>query len=212
MEKTIQFKYIVYIMPDFSIEDKVQGMVAGVDEAGRGPWAGPVIAAAVIVNRADFPEGVDDSKKIKAEKRELLYKHIIETCQVGIGSSSAEEIDEINILQATMLAMKRAVENLPTLPHTALIDGNKAPKIQCNTVTIVKGDAKSLSIAAASIIAKVTRDRIMANLALEYPAYGWNTNSGYGTKIHQNALLQYGITAHHRKSYKPIAKIILENL
>jgi len=192
--------------PNLEIEKSTSGIIAGVDEAGRGPWAGPVVAAAVILDKNNIPDGINDSKKIKLPKRELLFDEIMRTAQVGVGIVSAQEIDEINILQATMLAMQRAVGGLPELPDTALIDGNKCPDLKCNRIAIVKGDTKSLSIAAASIIAKVTRDRIMHKLSDEFPEYGWVTNSGYGTKIHQEALLKFGVTKHHRKSYKPIGK------
>lgn len=185
------------------------GIIAGVDEAGRGPWAGPVVASAVIIDINNIPSGINDSKKLKSESREVLYKTIMQTCHVGVGIASAEEIDDINILQATMLAMQRAVSNLPIAPGLALIDGNKTPKLPCNAIAIIKGDAKSISIAAASIIAKVTRDRIMRSLSEEFPEYGWHTNAGYGTKTHQDALAKHGITPHHRKSYKPVAALIV---
>ena len=199
-------------MPDFTIEDSTSGIVAGVDEAGRGPWAGPVVAAAVIVNRDIFPEGIDDSKKLSAKKREELFIKIMGSCGVGIGLSSTKEIDDINILQATMLAMQRAVSDLPQIPDMALIDGNRVPILPCQSQTIIKGDSKSFSIAAASIIAKVTRDRIMSELATEFPHYGWEKNSGYGVKQHKEALEEHGVTPHHRKSFKPIAKLLLCSL
>lgn len=194
--------------PDFSIEEIYSGVVAGVDEAGRGPWAGPVVAAAVIARRNTTPKGINDSKKLSHSKRESLFQAIMDNCEVGIGIASPEEIDEMNILQATMLSMQRAVELLPKVPDIALIDGNKTPKLNCNSIAIIKGDSKSLSIAAASIVAKVTRDRIMHKLSEEFPHYKWDKNSGYGTSDHQQALDKYGITKHHRKSYKPIAKFI----
>lgn len=191
------------LMPDLSIEQQYAGIIAGVDEAGRGPWAGPVVAAAVILDTKNIPFGINDSKKLTDKKREVLYDVIMETSQVGIGIVGAEEIDRINILQASLLAMQQAVAELPHYPDIALIDGNKAPLLRCKTQTVVKGDAKSLSIAAASIIAKVTRDRIMRQLSLEFPAYGWERNAGYGTKIHQEALATHGITVHHRRSFGP---------
>lgn len=191
-------------LPNFEIEDSTHGIVAGVDEAGRGPWAGPVVAAAIIANRNNFPTGINDSKKLTPAKREFLFEHITQTCTIGVGIATVEEIDNLNILQATMLAMQRAILLLPLTPDIALIDGNKTPKLSCKSLAIVKGDTKSLSIAAASIIAKVTRDRIMCKLAKEQPFYGWEKNSGYGTKMHQNGLLEYGISLHHRKSFKPI--------
>jgi len=199
-------------MPDFEIENSRRGIIAGVDEAGRGPWAGPVVAAAVIANQSTIPSGINDSKKLSSDKRELLFEQIMQNCLVGVGIASAQEIDDLNILQATMLAMRRAVLNLQSIPDLALIDGNKTPDLPCKAIAIVKGDAKSLSIAAASIIAKVTRDRIMCKLANDHPFYGWESNSGYGTKKHQDGLAKHGITAHHRLSFKPIKAIICENV
>jgi ribonuclease HII len=199
------------IFPNFSVEQAHGGIVAGVDEAGRGPWAGDVTASAVILDPKNIPAGLNDSKKLSSSKRDDLYAEIIANAKVGVGIASAAEIDEINILEATKLAMQRAIAALSVLPDLALIDGNKAPKLPCPAQTIIGGDAKSLSIAAASIIAKVTRDRVMCNLSKEFPEYGWERNAGYGTKHHQEALAKYGITAHHRKSYKPIKKI-MENL
>ncbi|MCW9032956.1 MAG: ribonuclease HII [Rhodospirillales bacterium] len=203
-------------MPDFFFEDQARSkgykLVAGVDEAGRGPWCGPVVAGAAILDPQNIPqellEGLDDSKKLKPAKRELLFEVLLNHAITGVGQASAEEIDEMNILAATMLAMKRAVEDLGTKIDYALIDGNKAPNLSCPAEAVVKGDGRSLSIAAASIVAKVTRDRIMTGLAEEYPQYGWETNSGYGTKVHQEALRKHGVTPHHRRSYKPIAYIL----
>lgn len=199
------------IFPNFSVEQAHGGVVAGVDEAGRGPWAGDVTASAVILDPKNIPAGLNDSKKLSSSKRDDLYAEIIANAKVGVGIASAAEIDEINILEATKLAMQRAIAALSILPDLALIDGNKAPKLPCPAQTIIGGDAKSLSIAAASIIAKVTRDKVMSELAKIHPEYGWERNAGYGTKHHQEALAKYGITAHHRKSYKPIKKI-MENL
>lgn len=198
-------------IPNFEIENSLHGIVAGVDEAGRGPWAGPVVAAAVIADRNNFPNGINDSKKLNHAKREYLFEQIMQSCAVGVGLASVEEIDSLNILKATMLAMQRAINLLPTTPDIALIDGNKTPELHCRSLAIIKGDAKSLSIAAASIIAKVTRDRIMCKLASEQPFYGWERNSGYGTKIHQDALLQHGITIYHRKSFRPIKELVFDN-
>lgn len=205
-------------MPDWSEEDKCQGLIAGVDEAGRGPWAGPVVAGAVVFfNRKINPvllNSLDDSKKLSAKKREELYKLIQEeeaagNLSYGIGEASAAEIDEINILQATFLAMRRAMAALKCKPNTALVDGNRMPVgFVCPCKTIVKGDAKSFSIAAASVMAKVYRDRLMAELAQKYPWYGFEKNAGYGTKAHIDGLKQHGITPQHRKSYRPIAEII----
>ncbi len=196
-------------MPDYSIETEIGGVVAGVDEAGRGPLAGPVVAAAVILDVARIPAGIDDSKKLKGEHRERLHGLIVASAHVGVGIASVEEIDSINILQATFLAMVRAIEALPVAPHHLLIDGNRAPKqLPCACRTVVGGDALSLSIAAASIIAKVTRDRIMTELAVTHPHYGWERNAGYGTPEHQRALSLVGISPHHRKSFEPVYRLM----
>ena len=201
-------------MPDFSIEQTKSGIVCGVDEAGRGPWAGPVVAGAAILDAATLPqdliEQLDDSKKLKAEKREALYERLVEAgVTMGVGVASAQEIDDINILQATFKAMERAVDDLGVTPDFALIDGNRLPKsIPCPAEAVIKGDGLSLSIAAASIVAKVTRDRMMAELDQQYPGYGWGSNAGYGTKAHQEGLKTLGITPEHRKSYAPIRKIL----
>lgn len=199
-------------MPDFSVESSLGGLVAGIDEAGRGPWAGPVVAAAVILEPSKMPPeliaGLDDSKKLRKPVREMLYDHIKAGAAHGVGQASVEEIDEINILQATMLAMRRAFENLPDAPQFAIVDGNRDPGLGVSTRCLIGGDASSLSIAAASILAKVTRDRIMEGLASEFPGYGWEKNAGYGTKRHQQGLAEYGVTPHHRRSFAPIAKLI----
>lgn len=196
-------------MPDYSIELEIGGMVAGVDEAGRGPLAGPVVAAAVVLDFQRIPAGIDDSKKLKRKHREHLYGLIVASAHVGVGMASVEEIDRINILQATFLAMVRAVEALPVAPNHLLIDGNRAPKtLPCACRTVVGGDAISLSIAAASIIAKVTRDRIMGELALAHPHYGWERNAGYGTPEHQRALEMVGISSHHRRSFEPVYRLM----
>lgn len=197
------------LFPDFSLELSAGGIVAGVDEAGRGPWAGPVVAGAVILDQNRLPNGINDSKKLSSAKREALYEEILQNARTGVGISSVEEIDEINILEATKLAMQRAVAMLGNIDiNLVLIDGNKAPALAYKTQTVIGGDAKSLSIAAASIIAKVTRDRIMCELAQIHPEYNWENNSGYGTKKHIEALAQYGVTKHHRKSYKPIRELL----
>lgn len=195
-------------MPDLSIEQLYSGIVAGVDEAGRGPWAGPVVAAAVILNPYHIPEGINDSKKLSATKREMLFSRIIEMSHVGIGTADVEEIDRLNILAATKLAMQRAVMALPVKPDVALIDGNQPPTLFCKTHPVVKGDSKSLSIAAASIIAKVTRDRTMQELAKLFPHFGWQKNAGYGTKEHRDALEAFGVTEYHRKSFAPIRLLL----
>ncbi len=202
--------------PDFSIEDAAhaQGfaIIAGIDEAGRGPWAGPVVAAAVILERAKMPGallgGLNDSKKLTAKKREALFSLLPGCARIGVGQASVDEIDRDNILAATMSAMARAVVELGAPLDLALIDGNRVPKLACPARCEIKGDGRSLSIAAASIIAKVTRDRIMAELAYLCPGYGWERNAGYGTAQHQAGLKSLGVTIHHRKSFAPIHKIL----
>ncbi|MDQ5983396.1 MAG: Ribonuclease HII [Eubacteriales bacterium SKADARSKE-1] len=177
-------------------------IVCGVDEAGRGPLAGPVYAAAVILPQNFMIDGLNDSKKLSAKKRELLYDQIIKNARAfSIASASEVEIDDINILNATFLAMKSAVEGLNTKPDLALIDGNRAPNLNIPTRTIVKGDSLSASIAAASILAKVTRDRVMVKLSHEYPQYSFEKHKGYGTKLHVEALKKYGPSIIHRKSF-----------
>ncbi|HEY4546886.1 MAG TPA: ribonuclease HII [Pedomonas sp.] len=180
------------------------GLIVGIDEAGRGPLAGPVVAAAVILDVDRLPCGIHDSKTLSRPKREALMEAILEQAIVGVGEASAAEIDEINILQATFLAMRRAVEALPIPPAVALVDGNRAPRLEMPCHTVVKGDATCLSIAAASIVAKVTRDRIMDRLAAEHPGFGWERNAGYGTAEHIEALRQIGPTPHHRRSFSPV--------
>lgn len=196
------------IIPTLELEHALAatsgGLIAGIDEAGRGPLAGPVVAAAVILNPDRLPPGIHDSKTLSRPKREALFEAILSQAQVGIGEASAAEIDEINILQATFLAMRRAVEALPVSPAAALVDGNRSPKLAIPCQTVVKGDGKCLSIAAASIVAKVTRDRIMDRLAAEHPGFGWERNAGYGTAEHLAALRQIGPTAHHRRSFSPV--------
>ena len=204
-------------MPDFSYESlyKGPGLVFGIDEAGRGPWCGPVVAACVCwPNQRIDPElakQINDSKKLSAQKREQLFPLIMNSAFVGVGQASAEEIDRINILQATFLAMDRALQNTAENGHTAsfaLIDGNRLPKWDLPCQTLIKGDSLSLSIAAASIIAKVTRDHIMTDLAKQYPEYAWHKNAGYGTADHIAALKKYGVTPLHRKSYRPIKELL----
>lgn len=196
-------------MPDFALEAAVGGRVAGIDEAGRGPWAGPVVAAAAILDPVKLPRDLaarlDDSKKLSRPIRETLFAALQEHALLGVGMASVTEIDANNILAATMLAMRRAVETLPIEPDIALVDGNRAPDLPCPVQTVIRGDSLSLSIAAASIIAKVTRDRIMTDLAAKHPGYGWERNAGYGTKAHQEGLDRCGVTIHHRRSFKPIA-------
>lgn len=183
--------------------------IAGVDEVGRGPWAGPVMAAAVVLDPQKLPQGLNDSKKLSAAKREALYDLICATAHVGLGEASVEEIDHHNILQATYMAMQRAIAQLPVKPCFLLVDGNRLPNnLPCPAQAVVKGDGQVLSIAAASIVAKVTRDRLMAALAQQHPHYGWERNAGYGAPAHQAGLAQHGITEHHRKSFAPIAALL----
>ena len=196
--------------PDLTYESGHEGLVAGVDEVGRGPWSGPVVAAAVILQREAIPPGIDDSKALSRSRREALYKRLQNCATIGIGAADVGEIERLNILGAAMLAMARAVEDLGVVPEHVLIDGNRAPELPCPSTTLVGGDRRSLSIAAASIIAKVTRDRIMAQLAVEHPGYGWERNAGYGTAEHRAALDRLGVTAHHRRSFKPIARRLAE--
>ena len=198
--------------PDFSFElsalAKGYSRVCGIDEAGRGPWAGPVVAAAVILDPQCIPSGLNDSKKLTEAKREILFAEIMATSKVGVGIGNETHIDRDNILATTLWAMAEAVRNLDALPQFALVDGNRAPKLFCGVQTIVSGDARSLSIAAASIIAKVTRDRIMVALDREFPAYGFARHKGYGTAFHQAALQKFGPCIHHRRSFAPIAKLL----
>ena len=183
-------------------------LIAGVDEAGRGPWAGPVVAAAVIL-RGAVPAGLDDSKKLSAKRRETLFAALMASdCIVGVGQASVAEIDAHNILQATYLAMARAVAALGTAPGHVLVDGNRLPKWHWPATAIVGGDGCEPAISAASIIAKVTRDRIMAELGALYGGYGWAANRGYGTAAHAAALVQLGATPHHRASFAPVRAVL----
>ena len=207
-------------MPDFTHEDRAlaagHGVVCGIDEAGRGPWAGPVVAAAAILDRAGLPLSLaaelDDSKRLKAAARERLLIELAPHAVIGIGQASAAEIDVLNILRATFLAMDRAVQALGQMPAMALVDGNRPPPLPsapgCIVECLIGGDGRSLSIAAASIAAKVTRDGLMAGLADRFPGYGWERNAGYGTAAHKAALERLGVTPEHRKSYKPIRNIL----
>lgn len=202
-------------MPDFELEQAAGGVVCGVDEAGRGPWAGPVVAAAVVLDAArlspDLFDTIDDSKKLSRPARENLFTRLQSCAEIGVGLAEIDEIDSINILQATLRAMARAVDGLNVQPDRALIDGNRPPRLPCPVQCVVRGDGKSLSIAAASIVAKVTRDRIMAGLAARYPGYGWERNAGYGTAEHQAALVRLGVTPEHRRSFKPVRKMLSQD-
>ncbi len=188
-------------------ERAFEGLVCGVDEAGRGPLAGPVVAAAVILPTRlplSVSSRIDDSKKLKAECREMLHGELLSIAQVGIGMASVEEIDTINILRASLLAMRRAVEALPHLPCLALIDGNQKPPLNIAMELVIGGDGLELSIAAASIMAKVHRDRIMRSLHEAHPHYGWAANAGYATPHHRAAINTHGVTPHHRQSFAPV--------
>jgi ribonuclease HII len=180
------------------------GPIAGVDEAGRGPMAGPVVAAAVVLDRDNIPDGIADSKVLDAAARRAIYQAILASARVGIGIAGVERIDADNILNATLWAMAEAVARLDRQPKLVLIDGNKSPRLDCATRTIVRGDAKCLSIAAASIVAKVARDAIMAELARDYPHHGFDRHKGYSTAEHFAAIARYGVTPHHRRSFRPV--------
>ena len=201
--------------PDFSFEqaayDKGLTRVVGVDEVGRGPIAGPVTAAAVILDPANIPDGLNDSKKLSAKKRQALLQLVLETAEVSVAHASVEEVDALNIYHASHLAMVRAVQGLAVPPDYALIDGNKIPKdLTIPAEAIVKGDARSVSIAAASIAAKISRDAIMESLAQQYPGYGWEQNAGYPSPAHKRALLELGVTPHHRRSFRPVHNILYQ--
>lgn len=202
--------------PDYSHETDAltQGaqIVAGVDEVGRGPLAGPVVAAAVVLDIARLPEGLDDSKKLGPARRRVLHDAIAISAEISIGHASVEEIDRLNILRASHLAMERAVAALPRRPCMALIDGNMIPRgLTVPARAIIKGDALSLSISAASIMAKIWRDDAMRDLAQHYPGYGWETNVGYPSKSHTAALRDLGVTPHHRRSFKPVHNILYQD-
>lgn len=193
-------------MVDYSIENEYRekgfNVICGVDEAGRGPLAGPVYAAAVILPSDCVIEGLNDSKKLTEKKREALFDEIKEKALAyGIASADEKEIDEINILNATFLAMKRAIDSLSVKPDLALIDGNQKPHTDIEEVTVIKGDAKSMSIAAASVLAKVSRDRFMLEMAEKYPQYEFARHKGYGTKLHYEKIAQYGVCDIHRRTF-----------
>ena len=203
-------------LPDFSFEDAARDRghlrIAGVDEVGRGPLAGPVVAAAVVLDPARLPAGLNDSKKLTLDRREALFSQIMDSADVSIAQASVAEIDRHNILRASHLAMLRAIAGLATPPDHVLIDGNMVPRgLTLSSETIVKGDARSLSIAAASIVAKVWRDRHMVDLAQQFPGYGWEANAGYPTPAHKLALVTLGVTPHHRRSFKPVHNILYQD-
>ncbi len=210
-------------VPDFLMETAHGAgrgrVVVGVDEAGRGPWAGPVTAAAVWLDperlTTAFREGLDDSKKLPRPTREAIFEEMLALASaaeppvvLALGEAGVEEIDRLNILEASLLAMARAVSALAVRPDVALVDGRQAPRLGCRVTTLVGGDARCLTIAAASIAAKVTRDRLMARLAATHPGYGWDTNAGYGTAEHRSALARLGVTPHHRRSFRPIREAL----
>jgi ribonuclease HII len=192
------------VIAGFDWEARFAGTIAGVDEAGRGPWAGPVVAAAVILDRSRCPTGLDDSKKLGEAERVRLHGELVSCAVFGVGEASVAEIDTLNIHWATMLAMDRAVAALGRVIDHVLVDGNRLPRWRHAATAIVCGDAHCLSIAAASIIAKVTRDRLMQQLDAECPGYGWARNKGYGTAIHARGLAELGVTPHHRRSFAPV--------
>ncbi|RDD71932.1 ribonuclease HII [Paracoccus versutus] len=200
-------------LPDYALEEAAlrEGarFVAGVDEVGRGPLAGPVTAAAVILDVACIPEGLNDSKKLTAKRREVLAELIMARCDWAVGHASVEEIDRLNILRASHLAMCRAIAGLRRWPCLVLVDGNMLPReLDLPGQAVVGGDARCLSIAAASILAKLLRDRIMVDLAQQHPGYGWEANAGYPTPAHRQALLDLGVTPYHRRSFAPVHKIL----
>jgi ribonuclease HII len=201
-------------MPHYIYESRLlktmAGPICGVDEVGRGPLAGPVVAAAVILDRKRIPKGLNDSKQLSEEDREALYPLIMEAAiAVGVGEASVDEIDLVNIRQATHMAMARAVRALSVAAEFALVDGNDPPPLPCRCDTLIGGDARSVSIAAASIIAKVTRDRMMVALHEDHPGYNWRSNKGYGTPEHYAGLKAHGVTVHHRRSFGPVRAILL---
>jgi ribonuclease HII len=185
--------------------------IAGVDEVGRGPLAGPVTAAAVVLDLNNLPAGLNDSKKLGAKRRETLHDALVVCAEVSVGHASVEEIDGLNILRASHLAMVRAISGLSTPPDMALIDGNMIPRgLTLPARCIIKGDALCVSISAASIVAKTRRDRIMWDLAQQFPGYGWESNVGYASKTHKDALQNLGVTPHHRRSFKPVHNILYQ--
>ena len=199
------------LLPDFVFEAELGCRVAGVDEVGRGPIAGPVTAAAVVLDPECIPDGLNDSKKLTVKKRLELYRRLLECADVSIAHASVAEIDDINILRASHLAMERALDGLQVTPEHVLIDGNMIPRgLRLPATTLVKGDSRSVSISAASIVAKVCRDFVLVDLAQQYPGYGWETNMGYGSKKHIDALRSLGVTPHHRRSFKPVHNMLYQ--
>lgn len=198
-------------LPNFQHEKEHHGLVAGIDEAGRGPLAGPVVAACVILNQNNFPKNLNDSKKLLKKTREEIFLELKNSARIGIGIVDEKIIDKINILNATKLAMRIAWENLckenNIFPDMVLVDGNFVPQIESKAQAIIGGDSLSLSIAAASIVAKETRDQIMLKLHEEYPIYGWNTNQAYPTAFHLNKLKEFGYSKYHRRSFEPVKSI-----
>ena len=202
--------------PDYSFEAAARSQgyarIAGIDEVGRGPLAGPVTAAAVVLDPARIPAGLNDSKKLSQKKRQILYEEIMEVADVSIAHATVEEIEVHNILRASHIAMTRALEGLETPADYCLIDGNMIPRgLSIPSLTIIKGDARSVSISAASIAAKICRDCVMLSLAQQHPGYGWETNMGYGSKSHISALQQLGVTPHHRRLFKPVHNILWQD-
>ena len=194
--------------PSYKFDEAYESPIIGVDEVGRGPLAGPVISAAIILNKEIIPEGINDSKKLSKKKRIIINEQLILHHNYAIGVATVEEIDKINILQASLLSMKRAILGLKIVPKSILVDGNKLPDLEYKMYPIIKGDSKSASIAAASIIAKVYRDKLMEDLSIQYPGYYWEKNSGYGTKQHLLALNNLGVTPIHRKTFAPIYNML----
>ncbi len=214
MSSTLHFTPGAHPLLDRLAAAPPAGPIAGIDEAGRGPWAGPVVAAAVILDPDGVPNGLNDSKKLTAAERETLFTAIQTRARVGLGIVDVNAIDRLNILGATLKAMADALAQLSATsgpaPVLALVDGNRPPSLPCPVSCIIKGDGLCPAIAAASIMAKVTRDRIMMDLARDYPGYGWDTNMGYGTKAHRLGLDRLGPTPHHRRSFKPVAAYLAD--
>lgn len=203
-------------LPDYHLEEVLRARghsrIAGVDEVGRGPLAGPVMAAAVILDAANIPQGLNDSKKLSEKRRAQLEESLLGTAQVAVAEASVEEIEYHNILRASHLAMTRAIAALDPAPDYLLIDGNLIPKgLTIPAQPVVKGDTRSVSIAAASIVAKMRRDRVMVDLAQQHPEYGWDKNKGYPTLEHRTALRNLGATPYHRRSFKPVHNMLYQD-